>query len=275
MLYDIYIYYCLKTYSMESIKVIPDIEILGRGNAKRKPIINTKIDRDVETIKNEDLDVTKMGGQSTKEESNIPDKKDKKVKTKIPWLIIGLSFVVIILIIIIVWYVLKQNEKYNDDIDELPSNLTKPSYVQHNKQPIQKHSTQYTPTPNMNHSKFVKNNHKEKNIRIESIPVQSTNNTQTFKQPTKNELETALSLCTIEEGEEEEEDGFTEKKKKIIPSKIQKKADSIKQNKDENNDEKNLDNALADNFYSTLQNKLESDEVDSDEEEGRNVDKND
>jgi hypothetical protein len=270
---------------MESIKVIPDIEILGRCNAKRRPIINTKIDRDVETIKNEDLDVTKMSGQTTKEESNIPDKKDKKVKTKIPWLIIGLSFVVIILIIIIVWYVLKQNEKYNDDIDELPSSLTKPSYVQHNKQPTQQHSTQYTSTPNMNYSQFVKKNHNEKKIRTESMPVQSTNNTQTFKQPTKNELETALSLCTIEEGDEEgneeggeEGDRYTEKKKKIIPSKTQKKADSIKKTKDDNDnndDEKNLDKTLADNFYSTLQNKLESDEADSDEEEGRNVDKND
>jgi hypothetical protein len=223
----------------EPITILPKLGNNRFNNKKHtaavKPnIFNTKSDDpDVVSVlkqKNTDqLDILGMTHEPTKEESSADDTKPQPEKSS-PWnwLIISLAFIVVVLIIVIVWYVLKENENICETRTAIPSSII---------QPVAHRVAQSTRPHRYNHMREYQ--------QTENLPILTKSmdsHTKKFNpsqpKPTKEELESTLKkLETIDE-----EPVVTEQKNKSLNS--------------------DSDDKLSSQFYNNLQQNIDIDEVD-------------
>jgi hypothetical protein len=236
---------------MSHIEVIPNILLNDKkGSTNSKPI-----DPDVEMIlndTNDNLDIMTLKHKPTKEETNESKAGDNSDDPKpYSWLIIGLSILVIILIIAIVWYVLKDNKKAL----EIPRAILQPSHPMNNfnhpMHPMNRPQTESLPhNPHfMPRTQTQSNNPKKSNV----------------KNPSKEELlKTLNKLNTIPEEPKIEEVlekalNKKEKPKERINEKIIKEQE---QENDGDDDVDEQDDELAKKFYDKLQQNIDNDDAD-------------
>jgi hypothetical protein len=93
---------------------------LSKHPDKEKP------DPDVERVLKQKCDVTKMKHNPTKEEKSAGDAVPKPA-SKWTWVVIGLAIIVVVLMIAIVWYALKENKK--DDQPDISPYVTRPMSI--------------------------------------------------------------------------------------------------------------------------------------------------
>jgi len=240
------------------INVVPK---LSSNNKHLTKHLEKPADPDVNNgLSKDEMNVMEMKHEPTDEEKSSIKKKTKPYS----WLIIGLAIVVVLLIIGIAWYVLRDNKDKkspNIPLEVVRPNVHPAYQYNHPMHPINRPQTENLP------------------INTNSMPRQSTSQSrapQPNPQPTKQELMATLNrLNSIEEVNEESGVESNDKstceriveikeKKKIKPSKAKNK---LKENPPEEGEEYNAeDDALANKFYNKLQEKLEDDEANSDDE---------
>lgn len=235
------------------INIVPK---LSSNNKHLSKHLEKKTDPDVNNILSKDeIDIMGMKHEPTDEEKTSITNQSKSYS----WLIIGLVIVVVILIIGIAWYVLKDNKKCKN-IPNISSEAIRPNIhpayqYGHPMHPINRPQTENLP------------------ISTNSMPKRELSQnkfSQPKPQPTKQELMSTLNrLNSIEEvNEESDEESSCDKiveikeKKKLKLSKSKNKLKD-KPPKEEENAE---DDVLANNFYNKLQENLEDDEDNSDGE---------
>lgn len=226
------------------------------------------IDPDVANIlkpkKSDSFDILGMKHEPTEEESVADDTpKPAAASSSWNWLIISLAFIVVILIIVIVWYVLKENK---EDVKPavVPPGMMRPA-MQRSQQGQQMTPQMYQ---QMQRQHQMHGNSMNPNNRpqTEHLPIHTKSMGEKNAKPTKAELEATLKkLETIDE--EPEPDANSPKNTK--PKSKNKSSPIVSEEVDlDHNPE--LDDELSKKFYANLQQNITMDEVDSDEEEGRN-----
>ena len=234
------------------------------------------IDPDVATIlkpkKSISFDVLGMKHEPTEEESVTDDTpKPAAASSSWNWLIISLAFIVVVLIIVIVWYVLKENK---EDVKPavVPPGMMRP--VMQRPQQGQQMTPQMTPQmyqqmqrqhqmqQQMHGNSMNPNNRPQ----TEHLPIHTKSMGEKNAKPTKAELEATLKkLETIDE--EPEPDANSPKNTKL---KSENKSSQIVSEEADLDHNPELDDELSKKFYTNLQQNITMDEVDSDDEEGRN-----
>ena len=224
------------------------------------------IDPDVETIlkpkKSVSFDILGMKHEPTEEESvTVDTPKPAAASSSWNWLIISLAFIVVVLIIVIVWYVLKENK---EDVKPavVPPDIMRP-VMQRSQQ-----DQQMTPRMTSQMRQQMHNNSMNPNNRpqTEHLPIHTKSMGEKIAKPTKAELEATLKkLETIDE--EPEPVAKSQKKTKL---KSDNKSSSIVSEEVDLDHNPELDDELSKKFYANLQQDINMDEVDSDNEEGRN-----
>lgn len=218
------------------------------------------IDPDVATIlkpkKSVSFDILGMKHEPTEEESVTDDTpKPAAASSSWNWLIISLAFIVVVLIIIIVWYVLKENK---EDVNPavVPPGMMRP--VMQRSQQGQQMQRQHQ----MHGNSMNPNNRPQ----TEHLPIHTKSMGEKNAKPTKAELEATLKkLETIDE--EPEHDANSPKNTKL---KSENKSSPIVSEEVDLDHNPELDDELSKKFYANLQQNITMDEVDSDDEEGRN-----
>ena len=228
----------------------------------------TAIDPDVATIlkpkKSVSFDILGMKHEPTEEESVTDDTpKPDTASSSWNWLIISLAFIVVVLIIVIVWYVLKENK---EDVKPVvvPPGMLRP-VMQRPQQGQQMTPQMYQQIQNQQQM-FGNSMNPNNQPQTEHLPIHTKSMGEKNAKPTKAELEATLKkLETIDE--ESESDSSSPKNTK--PKSANKSSPIVSEEVDlDHNPE--LDDDLSKKFYTNLQQNITMDEVDSDEEEGRN-----
>ena len=232
------------------------------------------IDPDVANILNQkksvSFDILGMKHEPTEEES-VTDDAPKPVAESYSWnwLIISLAFIVVVLIIVIVWYVLKENK---EDVKPavVPPGMMRPvmQRPQQGQQMTPQMYQQMQRQNQMQQQQQMRDNSMNPNNRpqTEQLPIHTKSMGEKNAKPTKAELEATLKkLETIDE--EPEPDAISPKNTK--PKSENKSSPIVSEEVDlDHNPE--LDDDLSKKFYANLQQNITMDEVDSDDEEGRN-----
>jgi hypothetical protein len=221
----------------------------------------TAIDPDVATIlkpkKSVSFDILGMKHEPTEEESVTDDTpKPAAASSSWNWLIISLAFIVVVLIIVIVWYVLKENKE-----DVKPA-VVPPGIMR----PLMQRSPQMYQQMQRQHQVHDNSMNPNNRPQTEHLPIHTKSMGEKNSMPTKAELEATLKkLETIDE--EPEPDANSPKNTK--PKSENKSSPNVSEEVDlDHNPE--LDDDLSKKFYANLQQNITMDEVDSDNEEGRN-----
>ena len=249
---------------------------------------DSNIDPDVNRVLNEsnpnDLDVIGLQHEPTKEElqsdKNSKDSKDSKINeasSMWSWVIIVLAFIVVVLVIAIAWYILRENTE-NLKPQPLQPHIIEPQHPSYNykgyQMPNNMHNQMHNQMPNNMH------NHPINRPQMEQLPIQtkSMHNIQN-KQPTKLELEETLrKLESIKENPNDTNDETNDPpiKKNILKPRNIKPINNttLKTNKDnitepDSSENAELDNKLSKKFYDNLQKSVDLDKADSDTEECR------
>jgi hypothetical protein len=218
-----------------------------RGDSRNtRDTFEKPVDPDVELVLNIDdnLDIMGLNHKPTKEEST-----DENKNKPYSWLLIGLAILVIILIIAIVWYVLKDNKK---DCLKIPDKILQPAIH---------------PVHNFQHPLHPVNRPQMENLQANAkfMPSHSNTNPSNVKNPSKDELLKTLSkLNTIPE-EPKIDEVLDQTLNKKEPKKTRTNEKIIKTQEQETNgedEEDEQDVELAKKFYNTLQQNIENDEGD-------------
>ena len=254
----------------DNVTVLPKLAGRFAKQGKPKLVNDDNVDPDVRRVLNasnsNDLDVIGLQHEPTKEElqseKNSKDNKDSKdIKNNTSsiwnWVIIILAFIVVILVVAIAWYILKNNTE-NLKPQPIPPNIIDPRH----------HSYKGYQMPNQMPNQTMNRPH------TEQLPIQTKSiRTTQPKQPTKLELEETLKkLELIKETDEPDELNI---KKNVLKPRNVKPVDiaKVKANDttvaDDSSENVELDNKLSKKFYDNLQKNLDLDKADSDNEECR------
>jgi hypothetical protein len=252
----------------ENISVLPKLSDSRfrkkSNNVDYKNNASQVIDPDVESIMSKkssnNFDVLNMKHESTDEElnkTNADTTADSSYKYN--WMIITLSFIVIVLIVVLAWYFL--SESYTDAVKPacIPPNIvrqqnnnndnTKFQQMMYNQAQAQSQNNSFVNQQQQNY-----NNNQSENLNIQTKSLKS----KSSKQPTKNELELTLKkLKTIDEDDRK----IT---KKITQSSRNEKLPKIVSISDSDSDDEIQDQKLVKKFTEDLQKNIDIDEIEED-----------
>lgn len=244
------------------IEVVPNI-LLNKKTTNNKVNNPKPSDPDVDFILNDgdNLDIMNLKHKPTNEE-----KEKKEKEQKYSWLIIGLAVLVIILLIAIVWYVLKDNI-IKEEPKKIPDGILQPGVH---------------PSYNFKHPMHPINRPQMENLPINANFMNRSNNVN--QQPSKEDLLSTLNKLKPIPEESSIEEIKEDTSKKLKPSKKQDKKQDKKntdervntkiiENQEQENDgvddDDEADNELAKKFYDKLQQNIDNDEAD-DADENKN-----
>ena len=229
------------------------------------------IDPDVESIMSKkssnNFDVLNMKHEPTDEElnkTNADTTADSSYKYN--WMIITLSFIVIVLIVVLAWYFLSESSTDAVKPACIPPNIVRPQNTTDNtkfqqmmyNQAQSQNQAQYQNNSFANQQQQHYNNNQSENLNIQTKSLKS----KSSKQPTKNELELTLKkLKTIDE------DGKKDTKKLTQSSRNDKQLPKIVSISDSDSDEEIQDQKLVKKFTEDLQKNIDIDEIEKDSDD--------
>jgi hypothetical protein len=237
------------------IQVLPNLS--GKKHMPIRPIKLSKPDPDVNTILKQQTDdvfnVLKMGHEPTDEEKNSKMNNDKTKKIEknssdeetdkvvgYSWLVMSLAFIVIILMVFIVWWVLKENREPIKHV--IPPGIMRPHNV-----PMQRRGGVYPSHPVQQSENMP--------IQTQNMPGEST------KQPTKGELESILSQMKLTDIPEESDENV---KHSEVTIEVVDQVSDEKPIVTEVLKEDIMDDALVSSFNAILHGDAEDDKVSDD-----------
>ena len=252
-------------------------------NLSRPPIVEEKPDPDVERVLKQKCDVVKMKHNPTEEEKSAGGEEVPKPASKWTWVVIGLALIVVVLMIAIAWYVLKENKK--DDQSEISPYDVQPMSIPDRMVNAVRNGIPNIPMPGM--GRYSNPVHPSNRPQTEQMPIQTSSMpiprhelaaSKTDLQKTLARMNTIKEECvgnaepntevSIEPDEESDEMTTPPIVEEIVsprlkPSDLQRKkeeADSHENNIDD-------DDEMSKKFNSAVLGQVEMDEDDSDEEE--------
>lgn len=253
------------------INVFPKINSGGLGRKGNTPTF----DPDVETILNpkkqkNNIDILGMQHEPTEEEQNTAGGKST-TESQWPWLIIILAIIVIGLIIIIAWYVLKENNECDNKTPNIPRAIIQPNMQMNPQLNPQLNSAMYHNMYNQMHpsQNFTHPMHPMNRPQTENLPIQTKSMSSSSKTPTKQELMATLNQMTLEPIKEYETN--TKPVKTLKPSKKQEKKINTDQEQNGEDDNDPQDDELASKFYKNLQQNINNDDKDNEEDDDTNA----